>query len=57
MPKYDYICVIKGKTNARNKTNAYLQILMGISLTARLSVDPHRIAVEVEEMKEARDGK
>lgn len=57
MPKYDYMCVIKGQTNAKNKTNAYLQVLMGISLTARLSADPHRIAVVIEESKEVNNGK
>jgi hypothetical protein len=56
MPKFRYILVVKGEIEARNKTNAHLNILMGTSLSARLISSPHEIALELREAENRENG-
>jgi len=56
MPKFRYILVVKGEIEARNKTNAHLNILMGTTLSARLISSPHEIALELREAENRKNG-
>ena len=56
MPKFRYILVVKGEIEARNKTNAHLNILMGTTLSARLISSPHEIALELRETESRENG-
>lgn len=51
MPKYRYVLVVKGEIEARNKTNAHLNIMMGTTLSARLMASPHEIGLELREFE------
>jgi hypothetical protein len=57
MPKFRYILVVKGEIEARNKTNAHLNILMGTTLSARLISSPHEIALELRETESRENGR
>lgn len=48
MAKFRYAVVVTGEVEGRNKTNAYLNALMGVSINARLLTFPHDIAIRVE---------
>lgn len=55
MKEYQYVVVITGKVNGKNRSNAYLQLAMGLSLNVRLQQTEHDIAIEVKEVSENED--
>ena len=57
MPKFRYVLVIKGEIEARNKTNAHLNILMGTTLSARLISSPHEVGLELRELESKANGR
>lgn len=50
--EYNYVVVITGKVTGKNRSNAYLQVTMGLSLNVRLQQSQHDIAIEVKEVPE-----
>ena len=53
MPKYTYALVITGQVDAPHDVNAKYQVLMGVTLTARLLQTPHSIAIQLSQEEEA----
>ena len=53
MPTYNYVLVITGQVDAPHDVNAKYQVLMGVTLTARLLQTPHSIAIQLSQEEEA----
>jgi hypothetical protein len=51
--QFKYVAVITGMVPAKNRSNAYLQAAMGISLNVRLQQTQHDVAIEVVEILES----
>ena len=50
MAKYRYAIVVRGFIEANSQSNAYMQLLMGLSLNGRMLRQPHELAVDVREV-------
>ncbi len=50
MAKYRYAIVVRGFIEANSQTNAYMQLLMGLSLNGRMLRQPHELSVDVREV-------
>ena len=54
---YQYVLVVTGQVEAPAEEHAQLQALMGVSLTGRLLLTPHEVAVKVTPVVERSDGR
>lgn len=50
--EFKYVAVVTGKIPAKNRSNAYLQVSMGLSMNIRLQQSQHDVAIEIIEFKE-----